>query len=167
VTASLPESEKVSELQAGGSSYADPAGDYSFLYPNDYTLDTKDPVHIRVYVRGDMQRPQSEMSDGVLIVFESIDLQGKSLESVVDERLQQAVADGTSEIMQPKTALSLNKYPGFTYELKGLGSSTTVLLQKTLQSNQALSVTYIVADPQNKGYQADVDAVLATVKLLK
>src|SRR5688572_7943238 len=64
-----PTNTSVMDLEVGGSSYTDEKGIFSFLYPNDYVLDTQDPNHIRIYKRNDTQRPQSEMSDGALIVF--------------------------------------------------------------------------------------------------
>lgn len=154
-------------LKAGGSSYSDPKGLYVFLYPNEYTLDTQDPVHPRIYKQGEQQRPQSEMSDGVIIVFETVDLQGKTLEAWVDERIKQSTADGTTEVEKPKQSLTLNTYTGFTFDLRGLGTSTNIVIQKTPQSPQALLVTYMVADPKNLNYQSEVDAVLATIELLK
>ena len=84
-----PTSPSRINLEAGGSSYLDGKGVYSILYPNDYVLDTQDPIHIRIYKRGETQRPQSEMSDGALMVFESIELQGKSLETWVDASRKQ------------------------------------------------------------------------------
>src|SRR5690348_14082570 len=86
-------------LRVGGSSYSDPAGLYTLLYPNDFTLDTSDPAHPRVFKRGPSQRPQSEMSDGALVVFESNDLQGKTLEQLVDERIQALKSNGSSEVI--------------------------------------------------------------------
>lgn len=154
-------------VRAGGSSYLDPKGVYSFLYPNDYTLDTQDPVHIRIYKRGVTQRPQSEMSDGALVVFESLELEGKTLEEWVDEHIRLSTADGTSEVTVPKTAATIGTYPGFTYTLRGLGESRYIVVQKDTQSNVAVNITYAVSDPNNVGYQKEVDAILTTVQLLK
>lgn len=155
------------DLGAGGSSYLDETGIYSFLYPNDYVLDTQDPKHIRIYKRGETQRPQSEMSDGALMVFETIDLSGLSLEKWVDKHIKESTADGTSEIVEAKKSITQNSYPGFKYSLRGLGIAQYLVLQKNPSSNNAVVITYSVSDPEQKGYQKDVNAVLASLQLLK
>ena len=155
------------DLGQGGSSYADAKGIYSVLYPNDYSLDTQDPIHIRIFKRGETQRPQSEMSDGALIVFESVDLGGKTLEEFVDQRIKESVVDGTSEIINPKKAVTQNTYPGFSYTLRGLGESEYLVLQKDKNSKNALFTTYAISDPQQKNYQKDIDSIISSIKLLK
>lgn len=166
VTTSPTNSASV-DLGAGGSSYLDEKGVYSVLYPNDYTLDTQDPKHIRIYKRAESQRPQGEISDGVLMVFESVDLQGKSLESLVDTRIKEATADGSSQVSQSKKAITIDTYPGFSYSLKGVGSSQNFILQKDGASPYAVILTYAVNDPDQKGYQKEVEAVVSSLKLLK
>jgi hypothetical protein len=157
----------LSTLRAGGSSYLDPQGLYNVLYPGDWALDTQDAAHIRVYKSGPSARPQSEISDGALVVFETVDLQGKSLEAFVDARIQEATGNGMSEMTETKRAVMLNNYPGFTYKMRGLGESTYLLVHRTPQSNQAISITYMVVGPQAAKYQQEVDGILSSVELLK
>ncbi|MEP7166725.1 MAG: hypothetical protein ABI758_01950 [Candidatus Woesebacteria bacterium] len=154
-------------LKAGGNSYSDPKGGFGFLYPNDYVLNTSDAKHIRISKKGATQKGQTELYDGVLMVFESVDLKNSSLAAFVDSSIQTSTADGTTEIIQSKRQTSLNGYFGFTYELRGLGSSTYLILQKDSESKTALNITFIAPDPQGKGYQNDVDAILSTVELRK
>lgn len=157
----------LSTLRAGGSSYLAPQSDYSFLYPSDWTLDAADPAHIRIFKRGDQERPQGEISNGALIVFEAVNLDGKTLSEWIDARIQQSIADGTTQVVDPKKAVLLNSYPGFTYTLRGLGESRYLVIQKDAMSPTAVSITYLVADPQQKGYQQEVDSILLTLELLK
>lgn len=156
-----------SEIGVSGSTYRDPNGMYTFFYPSDYTLDTQDPLHIRIYKRGETQRPQSEMSDGALMVFEHIDLQDRSLQSWVDTHIQQSTADGTSEIVEAKKPITQNGYIGFQYAIRGLGTSQNIVLQKDKNSREAVMITYAVSDPQQRGYQNEVDAILSSVTVLK
>lgn len=149
-----------------GESYQDPNNVYTFSYPKDYTLDTQDPLHIRIYKRGQTQRPQSEMSDGALMVFENIDLKGKSLESWVDANIQQSTSDGTSEIIEEKTSIHQNGYPGFYYAIRGLGTSQNIILQKDSNSSNAVIITYAVSDPQEKGYQNEIDNILSSFRFI-
>jgi hypothetical protein len=154
-----------SDLGQDGSSYLDPRGVYNFLYPSDYTLDApSNDTHVRIYKRVGTARPQSEMSDGVLIVFEGVNLGKQSLSAWVDAQIKTAMQDDTTEVTSSKTTTALNTYPGFTYKM---GGSSYIAIQKDLSSQNALLITYLVADPNKKDYQQEVDSILATVKLLK
>ncbi|HVT01350.1 MAG TPA: hypothetical protein VHE53_03920 [Patescibacteria group bacterium] len=156
-----------SDLKAGESSYSDPQATYTFLYPSDYKLDTTDPKHIRIYKRNESQRPQSEMTNGALIVFETIDLSGMSLESWVNMRIKQNTADGTTKLTEPKKAITQNGYPGFSYSLQDQGESQNIVLEKDHNSKNAVFISYSINDPEQKGYQEEVNAILASLKLLK
>ncbi len=160
-------SPDTSDLRVGGSSYLDPQGIFNFLYPNDYTLDTQDPLHTRVYKRGEMDRPQGEITNGVIVVFEPINLQGQSLESLVDSRIAETTTNGTATIVQAKQATTMNTYSGFTYETGGFGSAKYLVLQRAPGSSHAVSISVLVNDPEQKNYQQEVDGMLSTLELLK
>lgn len=154
-------------LKAGGSSFSDPEGVYTFLYPNDFTLDTQDKNFTRIYKRGEQERPQSEMTDGVLMVFETVELQDQTLKEYVDATIEEQTADGTREVTEPQKAIKIKDYAGYTYEMRGLGTSTYVVLQKDTKSKFAVAITYSVSDPKEKDYQGEVDAILSTLELRK
>lgn len=157
-----------SDLKIGGSSHTDAENVYSILYPNDYKTDTQNGgKETRFYKTGATQRGQTEMYDGVIIVLETIPLNGQSLEKWVDDKLKAATADGTSEIVQPKMPTTLNGYPGFIYTLRGLGESKYTVIQKDTNSNYAVSIVTLVNDPQNVGFQKEVDKTLSTLQILK
>ncbi len=161
-------SPDTSGLRAGGSSFSDQQGVFTFLYPNDYTLDTENNgQHTRIYKRGATQQGQTEIYDGVLMVFEAVDLQGKSLGEWVDSHIQESTADGTAEITQPKKETALKDYSGFTYEVRSLGTSTNLVLQKDPASNHAVNINFMISDPNNQNYQGQVDSILSTLELLK
>ena len=82
-------------LKIGGSSYGDDNGLYSFLYPSEYTIDESDTKHIRIYKTGPTQTGQTEMYDGVIVVFEVLELGGQSLSDWVDENITSITSDGT------------------------------------------------------------------------
>jgi hypothetical protein len=156
-----------SDLMQGGSSYKDTSGFYTFLYPNDYKLDTSDPIHARIFKTGATQTGQTEMHDGVLMVFEVVDLGEKTLKTWVDDNIKATTADGTLKVIEPVTAAKINNYPGFTYKTQGLGEAKYFVLQKDGDSKNALVITTSVQDPKNVGFQTDVDKVLSTIQLLK
>lgn len=154
-------------LGASGSSFMDPNGVFTVLYPADYELDTSDPIHPRIFKRGETQRPQTELYDGALIVFESVDLGNQTLSSFLDARIKDATQNGMQEVITPKTAASFNNYSGYTYTLRGLGETTYTVIQKDASSSSALIISTLVADPENKGYQQEVNATLNSITLLK
>lgn len=154
-------------LQAGGSSYAEENGVYTVLYPSDFVLDESDKLHIRIYKTGPTQQGQTEMYDGVLLVFEVINLNGKNLSEWVDTTIQTLTENGTSEITEPKQASSINNLSGFTYSVRGLGESKNYVFQKDENSNTAVLITTLVSDPGNIGFQNQVDQILLTLEILK
>ena len=155
-------------LQAGGSSYNDPQGVFGFLYPNEYAIDHQEgDKYTRISKKGATQKGQTEMYDGVIVVFERINLEGKTLNDWVDQHIQESTGNGMSELTQPKKTVTLNDYSGYTYEIRGLGTSTYLVLRKDPNSDFAVSVTSLVADPEQKNYQKEVDAILSTLELRK
>lgn len=156
-----------SSLAAGGSSLLDPKKVFTVLYPSDYQVDTSDVEHPRIFKRGETQRPQTELYDGVLIVFESVDLNGKTLSAWIDDRINDATQNGMQELVKPKTATTINNYPGYSYILRGLGESTYTVIQKDTNSKNAVVMSTLVADPNNKGYQQEVNNTLNSITLLK
>lgn len=154
-------------LKAGGSSYSDPQGVFGFLYPNEYVIDHNDgDVYTRISKKGATQKGQTEMYDGIIVVFQRVDLKGKTLSEWVDDQIQLS-STGGSEITQPKKDVTLNDYSGFTYEVRSLGTSSYLVLRKDPNSEFAVSITSLVADPQQKGYQSEVDAILSTLDIKK
>lgn len=154
-------------LGASGSSFLDPKGVFTVLYPSDYEIDISDPIHPRIFKRGETQRPQTEIYDGALIVFESIDLRNQTLSSWIDARIKDSSENGMQEVVKPKAAASFNNYKGFSYTLRGLGETTYTAIQKDTSSKNAVIISTLVADPENKGYQQEVDATLNSITLLK
>lgn len=162
------ENQRVADLQAGGSSYRDPESIFVLLYPNDYQMDTQgNGDHVRFFKRGATQTGQTELFDGVLMVFETENIGNQSLSDWVDARIQSSTADGTLEVIEPKKSITLNGAPGFTYKTRGLGEAEYYVVQKDANSQNAVVITTSVNDPENVGYQAEVDAALSTVQLLK
>lgn len=156
-----------SDLGQGGSSYLEPSGVFSMLYPNDWKQDTQGEQHIRFYKIGATQKGQTEIYDGIVLNVEVINLNGQTLSQWVDARLKESTADGTSEIVEPKKSITMNGYPGFEYTTQGLGTFKNTAIQKDTNSTSAVSITTLVADPENVGYQQEVDSTLKTLQLLK
>lgn len=168
INVSQADPEAVNKLKAGGSSYTDPDNVFTILYPNDYTQDVQNNGEVtRFFKQGPTQHGQTEMYDGVIVTIEKVAVPGKSLSQWVDERIKQTTADGTSQITSPKKPITVNNFPGFAYTIRGLGEFQTLVIQKDDASQFALSITQLVADPGNIGFQKEADAILATLQLLK
>lgn len=72
-----------------------------------------------------------------------------------------------SELVSPKKRVDINNYPGFTYTIRGLGEAVNYAVQKDPNSPYAVSITTLVADPGNVGFEEEVNAALSTLQLLK
>lgn len=155
------------DLLQGGASYSDPSSTYSFLYPNDYKLDTSDIKHVRIYKTGPTQKGQTEIYDGAIIVFEVVNLEGKTLEVWTNDYIKSLTADGTAQVVEQSKLTTLNKFPAYTFSIRGLGESQYVVAQKDGKSTSAIVITSMVADPTSVGFQSQVDSTLNSVQLLK
>lgn len=156
------------ELMAGGSSFADPKGVYTILYPNDYTQDVQgNGQYVRFYKLGATQQGQTEMYDGVNVTIEVVDIGNQTLSQWVDTKIKESTADGTLQVTEEKTPITIKEYPGFRYKMRGLGEGTYYVIQKDTDSKNAVVITYMVADPENVGFQSEVDQMLLTINLLK
>lgn len=156
------------KLKIGGNSFKDPKGVFVFLYPNDYKIDTQgDGQYTRITKIGATQKGQTELYDGVIVVFESLELKGQTLEQIVDTNIENSTKDGLVKVISPKNAITQNGYPGFTYTTEGLGSATYYFLQKDPNSPYAMSVTSAVFDPEKVGYEKELDDILSTIELQK
>lgn len=159
--------EAVSDLERGGSSFSDPDSIFSILYPSEYVQDTQGENQYRIYKQGPTQKGQTEMYDGVIINFETIALGGQSLSDWVDSRISSSTQDGTSELVEEKTAINVNGYPGYTYTIRGLGTFEYLAIQKDTNSNFAVGITSLIADPGNLGFEQEFENTLSTLTLLK
>lgn len=163
----LPQQEG-SDLGQGGNSYLEPRGIFSLLYPNDWKQDTQNNGEvIRFYKSGATQMGQTEMYDGVIVTVEVKDLGTQTLSEWVDKQLKTIKDNGDATIVKPKQSTTFNGYPGFTYTVRGLGEWESLAIQKDANSKNALVITALVEDPENVGYQQEVDSTLNTLKILK
>ena len=166
IPSGYPSPTSSNPLLQGGTSFLDSKGVYTFLYPSDYKIDTQDE-QTRISKVGATQKDKTELSDGVTLVFESIDLNGKPLEEWVDTNIEEMTSDGTVKVIKAKQPMILNTYPGFVYEIRGLGNYQYYVIQKDNNSKYAVVITSMVMDPENVGYQGKVNAILATLALYK
>lgn len=150
------------------NTYEDPKGTFKVKYPTEYKIDSQNNgQYIRFSKVGETQTGQTEMFDGVIIVFESVNLGDKTLSSWIDGRIKESTADGTMKVVAIKEPTTIGKYSGYTYALQGLGTSDYFVIQKDASSKNAVVITNLIEDPQNKNYQAEVDTIFSHIELLK
>jgi hypothetical protein len=167
VEPSTPTAE-VRKIPIDGNTYTDTQGVYTFLYPLDYKLDQQnDGKQIRIYKTGATQQGQTEMYDGVVMVFETMDTDGVPLSKWVDGYIKKTTADGTIKLVGSKKQMTQNGYAGFVYHTQGLGEFTNYVFQKSEKSHQVVVITTLVEDPQKVGFQKEVDKILSTLEVHK
>lgn len=167
-TSSVPSGESSTSAASlqGGSSYLHPNGNFSFLYPNDYQIGDEG-TFVRIYKNGPSQKGQTEMYDGVLMLFEPIDLQGKTLSTWVDQNIDASTMDSMSKVTKSKAAARVKNYSGYSYTIEGLGESNHVVLQKDDNSGTGVHVIYSTYDPTGVGFDDQVKSIIATLEILK
>ncbi len=162
------EAQLEKEIKSGGNSYSDPNGVFTALYPNDWQMDIdNNEQFVRFYKTGATQHGQTEMYDGIIVVIEPFALGNQTLEQWVDKKIKDSTADGTLQVIEPKKSITINGYSGYTYKTRGLGESTVTILQKDKASKNAINISHSASDPQNLGYEKEVDALLETIELRK
>lgn len=161
------ESSGSAELLAGGNSYLDKKDIYTILYPNDFKMDTQNNgEHVRFYKQGPTQKGQTEMYDGVMMVIETFELKGQTMEEWLNERINQQTSSG-QQIVQAPQKITIHNYPADKYRMRGLGEYDSYVLQHDDQSEFVILITTMVADPGNLGFQQDIDDILSTIRLIK
>lgn len=166
VDTSLSGTPDTSALRAGGSSYRDPDGMYTFLYPSDYVLDEQGENRVRIYKRAPSARPQGEMTDGVILEFETVRLQGQTLQQWIAARVNQSDPDDTLPLAERSQATVLNTYPGYIYAVSDSGDTSQIVVQRTAGADTAVNIMTLIQDPQGNNYRREVDAILSTLELL-
>ncbi len=165
--APCPSPQSGSPLPSGIQRYEDPQGAYTFTYSSTYTLDAQNEgEQVRITRLGPTQQGQTEIYDGVVMVFEAVDLGSTPLTAWVDKRIAESTNDGTVEVTKKKTKTTLGKYDGFQYTTRGLGEFTNYVIQKDTTSTKALEITVLQTDPQKIGFDLEVQEVLASIDLL-
>jgi hypothetical protein len=150
------------------NTHTDVNGIYSIRYPNDFQLDTlPDNNAIRLTKIGKTQQGETELYDGVTIQIETNELNGRMLSDWVDETIERSTDNGVSAIVEPKNPISINGYQGFAYTVEGLGVFNHRIIQKNETSNYAVTIVTTVNDPEDNGYEFEVDSILLSLNMLK
>ncbi len=130
---------------------------YTFSYPSvDFELTENESV--RVTFIGPTQAEGTEVYDGIILEFGTITPLGDQLllpyvkEDLGEQREH-------AEVIKEPTPIKVNGIDGYTYTISGLGEFTFIYLP-TPDGKSVVRINYLVADPENSGYQKIVDDML-------
>ena len=150
---------------AGWKTYSSPQHKFSFMYP--------DTVKISEDLYGFLLLQYSEpfvsptlndknpVSPGFFIDMISTSSAGQSLKDIVEKRIEQAKANGKT-ITQPSTEIKVGSYSGFVFSATRKIKSTYIFLQKDIKTYGAIA--YSLNDRNNKGYQNEINAIIASFR---
>lgn len=130
---------------------------YTFSYPpEDFKLEEGESV--RVVYLGPTQTEGTEVFDGIIVAFDPvIPLGNQLLLPYVKEDLGKQREH--VEVIKEPTKIEVNGIEGYTYTVSGLGEFTFIYLPAPDGKN-VVRINYLVADPENSGYQQIVDDIL-------
>jgi hypothetical protein len=135
---------------------------FSFKYPKDIKLTENSDNSVDLSRDGPTQQQQTESTDGIGILFVPRTLSSQTLEQWVDKSIADSI--GVVTVSEGKKSVSLNSYSGFTYTITGLGTQRNTILQSPFSPMSFVQIINSTQDPTNKGFDAEVNQVLATFK---
>jgi len=140
--------------------YTDTKYHFTFKYPADVQL-KKNDVSVSLTKTGPTQKTEAEFYDALQIIFGFGNLQGKTLEEIVDADIQKGTE--VSEMLKAKEAITFNDYEGFTFTRSGLGAYKHIYIKHpSLQIY--IQIIDGTSDPSNQGFEKTVDQILSTFK---
>lgn len=134
---------------------------FSIKYPEELTVDeTRGCVHFSLW--GPTQKAETEFFDGISLLFDSGQLDNKTLKQLVDEEV--AVFQDVGEVLIPPTQTTIAGVSGYTFKASSLGVFTYYYVSH--KSGVCLEIVDATVDPTGKGFQTTVDLMLSTLKFL-
>ncbi len=156
-----PTSTPTPEPTADWKTHTDTECGFSIKHPEELTVDeSRECVHFSLW--GPTQKAETEFYDGISLLFGTGNLGGKTLKDLVDEKADESEVVG--EILISPTEATIAGMSGFTYKSRGLGEFTCSYVSP--KPGIYLEVIDATVDPAGKGFQATVDLMLSTLKLL-
>ena len=138
---------------------------FSVQLPTDVDSEHKaNYLHITKF--GPTQKQGTDFYDGINIWFYQKNLDGNTLEQVVDQDIENISPEIT--IIKAKQVLAINGYFGFSYTIDGpFGVYESKFLTNPYSKNKYVEIVIGVFDPTNKGFATEVSRILSTFNFLK
>lgn len=152
-----PDKSVVSTLPEGWLTHNTPV--YTIAYPNNYTLNLDQPPIVTISFIGPTQAEGTELFDGVVVNISVSQEQNHDLNAYLQSKLDELDNVGVSRLIGQPESITLNHYRGYTYIEDGLGRYQHFLLESPDQVSIA-TISVLVADPTNLGFQETVDRML-------
>lgn len=137
---------------------------FAISYPSSVKLN-QDGAFVSFFQYGSTQTMGSAVHDGLIVNIMSQAYPGgnESLKAFVEQQLQGDSENGN--IAQPVTPISINGYQGLTYTLEGQGRYQIIILPQ--DNDRVLMISYLAADPDNRGYAQTVEQMFSTLELMQ
>lgn len=117
-----------------------------------------------LYHHGPTQTEGTELFDGFTITVQTVPFAAtqESLKQVADDRLADDRQHAT--ITRGLSPIELAGQTGWQYQISGVGEYTIIVLPHG--ERQAVVLSYLVADPDDRAYEQTVQQMLASLELL-
>jgi hypothetical protein len=139
---------------------------FTFDYPSDAEAAVDLAIGVRVLKIGKTQPLGTEMVDGYIVTINNSKYSGNFRDFVEAQRQNDITSnpagEGTDSV-SPITEGSLIRkdLKAYTYVVKGLGEFEMSYV--ALNNTDYLKITKLVSDPDNNGYQKEIESILNTL----
>ena len=137
------------------------ASTYNVSYPTDVTANEEAGSVLLLTKQGATQTPDTELFDGISLVFEPKEISNTTLEEYVSARVDGILKEGVATISSEPTPITVGTYTGLTYTTDGLGTFRYIILESK-DKTMFMVITDATIDPENLGYADTVDLILST-----
>ncbi len=137
--------------------------EFSVAYPPEVEVQDRQDEGVAFLFTGATQAQGTELFDGYVITFRQEGYQDDSFLTYVQRRHAELEDEPATSEITAVLPVIVAGYSGFAFNVTGLGTFRHVYIPSG--DKEALLITYLVADPENLGYQEDVDMMLSSLSV--
>ncbi len=134
---------------------------YKVSYPTDITVTEVTGSVLVLSKQGTTQTPDTELFDGISLMFEPKEISDTTLEEYVNARVDEVTKEGIATVTSDPSPTTVGKYTGLTYTTEGLGVNRYTVLESE-NGAMFMVITDVTVDPENVGFSDTVDLILST-----
>jgi len=137
----------------------------TFKYPRDVSLIESPDGEIIISKSGPTQKAGTEFYDGISLTIIPSKTGDKSLKDIVDEKIAKIKSDSSVAYSVGNVEVySVNSTTGYKFTVTGNGEYDYIYLP--LGTDYYAQIVDSTADPENQGYQAEVDDIIDSIDFL-
>jgi hypothetical protein len=140
---------------------------FSVSYPQDFKIKTnsyfKQNDSVDIQKSGPTQKSDTEVYDGIGLLFVKINHEGQTLDKYISERIGLIDKEETKILEDPKE-LEVNGINGLTYTTQRMGDITNRHIYLPIDSETAILILDYTVDPGALGFSEIVNQILSTFK---